>query len=349
MRVCTGLLVGLIALGATAAYGRPKVLQSPRGQGLALLTTGEERRVEGPDGLSIQVPVPQGAVLSAFHELSDGWIAVGWEWTEDGSQLVLLRYGGGAVEELPAPGKPEAGFRSDPVPLVERGELWGVAWLEGDGGEKNAVLAARWLGDEWGLVHTVSPHTGEAQLALTGAVLSDGTGLLAWAAVVGSDDEILWSRWSAVDRDWRLPQRAHADNDVPDIVPRVTATERGALLAWSRYDGVDYRLRVARFEEQLGWLDTGFVGEAGSLYPSLIPAGEGSAFLYKVTSPEEWAVLEIGADGTVARRASTPRVAGEARPLIWLDRPDPLRFPGAGGEAPAAEEPPRALVWSEKP
>lgn len=348
MRLCTGLLLGLITVAATAAHGQSEVLQSPRGQGLALVATADGHRVEGPEGLPVEVPVPQGAIITGFHELSDGWIAAGWVWSEDGSRLVLLRDRAGTVEELPAPLKPEASFRTAPVLLVESGRLWGVAWLEGDGGENNAVLAARWLGDEWGLVRAVSPYTGEAQLALTGTVLGDSTSLLAWAAVVGSDDEILWSRWAAVERSWSTPRRAHPDNDVPDIVPKVAATERGPLLAWSSYDGVDYRLRVARLDEQRGWLDTGFVGGAGSLYPTLIPAGAGSAFLYLVTAPEEWAILEVGADGAVARRAATPRVAGEARPLVWLDWPEPLRFPGAGDE-PAAGEPPRALVWRDRP
>lgn len=339
-----------MTLTAVSASAQPKVMQSPAGQGYALVAGGDGFRVESPEGLGVAIEVPELAVLSAFHELEGGWIAAGHVWTEDGSQLVLLRDRAGEIEELPPPPKVELGFRRAPVPLARDGRLWGVAWLEGDGGERNAVMAARWIAGEWGPIETVSPQTGEAQLALSGVVLADGTALLVWAAVVGTDDEILWSRSeTAVDSAWTPPRRAHADNEVPDIVPKVTAVDGGALLAWSRYDGVDYRLRVARLDERLGWLDTGFVGEAGSLYPSLVPASAGAAFLYQVAAPQAWAVVELDSDGRVDRRAAMARVAGEPRPLIWLDGPEPIRFPGSGELELEPEAEARSLVWSEQP
>ena len=163
-----------------------------------------------------------------------------------GRRLFLLRGDDRASRPLArAPG--QAGRqRRGPVLLVDGGRLAGLAWLEGDDDRSFSVRAALWTGQRWQAPERVSFPGPGSQLALTGAVLADGSWLLAWSAFDGHDDEIVWSRRAG--SAWQPVKRLYPDNSVPDITPALAATaDGGALIAWSRFDGHGYALRMARF------------------------------------------------------------------------------------------------------
>ena len=174
------------------------------------------------------------------------------------------------------------------------------------------MRAARWTGTFWEPIETVAPAVHEAQLALGSAVLDDGSWLLVWAAYQDGDDDIFWSRHHG--GAWSAPERLHADNGVPDIVPDVVAVTGGALAAWSWFDGSDYRLKLARFDG-LRWTDSGFRGEEGSLFPSFVQKPFGAWLLYSSVLPRAWTVLGVAADGSIGPRGATER-DGLPRPMM---------------------------------
>ena len=342
--ILTGFGIVLAVAAPIAAQGT--LIQSPEGRGLALVVTNEGVRIEDPAGSAssaTSIEVPQGTLLSDFHELADGWIAAGHRWTDGGSELVLLRQTGQQIERVEPPARAGDAFRIAPVPLIEKGRLSGLAWLEGDSGEKNAVMASRWTGSDWEAIGTVSPMTGEAQLALSGAVLDDGSHLLVWAAVDGGDDEVFWSRLQA--GEWSAPARIHPDNDVPDVVPKVVAVAGGALVAWSQYDGKDYRLRVARFAAG-SWTDTGILSEEGSLYPTLFPTTRGAGFLYQTASPPSWSLIEVEADGRLRHRTAMSRRGGERKPLVSTNEADSVRLRFVA-ESTVDKPTPESISWHQ--
>jgi hypothetical protein len=320
----TALLSGLTAVGAQV-----EVTLSPIGhRGLALVDGPGGYRLESATGAFQELEVPAGVGLTAVRELSDGWVVAGTVLSDQQADLLLIRESEGMRTVMEAPGFRVGRFRRGPVPLVEGGVLVGVAWLEGDDAERNAVRTAAWEGDSWGEVATVSPAGDQAQLALDGAVLDDGSWLLVWAAVDGEDEEIVWSR--ATPSGWSGSRRLHRDNRVPDIVPRVVSVPGGALAAWSRSDGSDYRLKLALFDGE-AWIESGFRGERGSLFPDLVSHDRGATVLYKTVLPPTWSFLDVDGSGRVRRRAAIERV-GSLRPLIESTRADliRLRFPGLG-------------------
>ena len=201
--------------------------------------------------------------------------------------------------------------------LVDGGRLAGVAWLEGDGERSFSVRAAVWTGSAWQAPERVSFPGPGSQLGLTGAVLADGSWLLAWSAFDGHDDEIVWSR--KVGASWQPVKRLYPDNAVPDITPALAATaDGGALIAWSRYDGHGYALRMARFARG-AWGDEHAAGPSGSLYPTFLGAAK---LLYLDAAPRGWSVLDLDPRGRAKARASVASA---------LDRPA-VRFSGGAAE-----------------
>jgi hypothetical protein len=322
------VVLGIVLLsGLAAARAQVEVRLSPIGdRGLALVDGPRGYRIENAAGAFQELEIPVGVALTAVRELSDGWVVAGTIVSDEQTDLLLIRESGRTRTAIPAPGSRVGRFRRWPVPLVESGVLVGVAWLEGDDAERNAVRAAGWNGEFWGEVEEVSPVGNQAQLALDGAVPNDGSWLLVWAAVDGEDDEIVWSRRTAAG--WSDARRLHRHNRVPDIVPRVVSVPGGALAAWSRSDGSDYRLELALFDGER-WVETGFRGERGSLYPDLVRHETGVTVLYKTVLPPTWSFLDVDGNGRVRRRAAIERV-GSQRPLIESTGGAKLslRFPG---------------------
>jgi hypothetical protein len=157
-----------------------------------------------------------------------------------------------------------------------------------------------------------APRRG-SQLALTGAVLGDGSWLVVWTAFDGRDDEVLWSR--RVGNVWQAPARVDADDSWPDITPALTAAPGGALLAWSSYDGASYRTVLARFAGQ-GFATPRQVGDGDGLYPAFRGDASPPHLVYLDAGRGTWEVVELDAAGAALRRAAAPALAGDATPLL---------------------------------
>lgn len=289
-------------------------------------------RLEMPEGRSVRVQLPERGEVSALAELHRGWIAAGSAEGEDGRRTLFLTGSEGA---LAAPPGQEGMQRRGAVFFAEAGALQGMAWLEGDDDRSLAVRAAEWNGHAWRAVEPVSRPGPGSQIALAGAVLADGSWLLAWSAYDGEDHEIIWARRTA--QGWSPARPVSKGNAVPDITPTLAAAGDGALLAWSRYDGESYRLQLARFEGGT-WKDERPTAPSGSFHPSF----QGLYLLHRTAAPRSWSVLELAPSGKVLRRASALSALTE-RPVLtenseggirlrWLDgrwevTPDVERVP----------------------
>jgi hypothetical protein len=218
--------------------------------------------------------------VTALAEVREGRLAAGTRRENGGTELALFAEVAGRISSLPAPGGRTGKLRHDPQLLVANGELAGLAWLEGRDLRSLAVRFARWDGEGWERPRTVAAPGPGSQLALAAARLADGSWLLAWSRYDGGDDEVVWSRSADPDGvSWSPPRRLAADNAVPDVTPALAAAPGGgAVAAWSRYDGEDYRVVTARFDGRR-WSAPRVVGPAGSLEPSWERAASGEPAL----------------------------------------------------------------------
>lgn len=337
-RTFTRALAGLLCLlSAPALRSQTEPLQASReGRRWVLTAASGSATVETPAGRSLAVPLPKKAQVTSLAALDGGWAAAGSFEDVDGSRkLFVLRGTGAGSRALAVPAGQENG-RYGPVLLVAGGELAGLAWLEGDGPRSLAVRAAAWSEGRWEAPAAISRPGPGSQLALTGAVLADGSWLLAWSAFDGQDDEIVWAR-RAPDGAWSPAQRVSAGNEVPDIVPALTAAGNGALLSWNRYDGNGYSLLLARFSGG-AWRDERTVAPAGSLYPGFVDEAGRPALVYlSVLQPRTWSVLELDTAGRVLGRAAVP--SSLDRPVVGFDASEVrMRWPAAAREAAAPLE-----------
>ncbi|HSG38299.1 MAG TPA: hypothetical protein VLE27_01570 [Thermoanaerobaculia bacterium] len=334
--MCCLLLYGLY--GAVAASAQDEPLQAWRhGEALALVPGTDGARLELPGGRSLRLSLPERAEVSSFAALDGGWVVAG-SFPEDGGRrrLFLLRGNEKRSWSLAVPPAQEGRRRSEPALLVDNGRLAGLAWLEGDGDRDHSVRSAAWKGQGWATPERVSYPGPGTQIALTGAVLSDGSWLLAWSAFDGQDDEIVWSLRAA--GAWLPVRRLSPGNAVPDITPAVTATAgNGALIAWSRYDGRGYQLRTARFERG-EWTSEKTAGPSGSLYPTFLGEAGKPRLLYMDAWPRAWSVLDLDAEGRVLAKATVP--SEQDRPVVTFqgDGEVRMRWLSRKGEVKAAWE-----------
>jgi hypothetical protein len=233
--------------------------------------------------------------------LAAGELQAGVRASDQGAHLALrmVRTDGSSVE-LPEPGPRLAASLDEPTPVVTGGELAGLAWLEGATRESYAVRYAPWVGAGWGPVEEVAAPGAGSQLALAALPLADGRILAVWAGYDGQDDEILFALRPAAGP-WSAPARVARDNDVPDITPALAATpgpDAGALVAWSRYDGGQYRVTVARFDGER-FRGARVIGEPGTLEPGFLPPGPNGAprLLYRHARPPGWTVADLDRSG----------------------------------------------------
>lgn len=315
-RGLAGLLLLLLGAGtAHAQNARTVALQAGE---LVLSVTAARARLELPGGGALSLKLPERAEVSSLAALDrGGWAVAGSTLGEDGRRRLFLFLGDrSGSRPVPEPPGQRGQERREAVLLVQDGSLEGIAWLEGDGDRTLSVRAAAWDGQAWRAPEPVSVPGPGSQLALSGAVLADGSWLLAWSAFDGRDDEVVWSRRTA--EGWS-PVRPLSNNDVPDVVPALASSGNGALIAWSRYDGHSYRLHLARFADGR-WVDERAVAPAGSLLPSFLETGDGLYLLYRTARPKGWSVQEIDRTGKTLRQVDLladpperPVIVGGAR------------------------------------
>ena len=246
----------------------------------------------------------------------------------DGGDLALWTGDELAARPLPALPPRRGALRHDPLPLLSHGQLAGVAWLEGDAMDRLAVWSARWNGKAWREVAPVAPAGPGSQLALTGAVLADGSWLLAWSAFDGKADEVVWTRRAAgAGAAWSEPRPLPGGAGVPDITPALRADGSGALLAWSRFDGGEYRLLLSRFTGG-SWSAPEWAAEPGTMLPSW----EGEVLLFRDARNAAWVA------GAVAGARLAPLAARGGGPG---ERPLLLRQAGEWRLQPPRETAPR--------
>jgi hypothetical protein len=327
----------LLLCFAVPALGQDEPLQAFRGGDaltlLPALSADTNARIELPGGRALSVALPERADVSALAAIDGGWVAAGSvPDATGGRKLFLLRGNDSASRPMAEPPGQEEKQRRGPVLLVDGGRLAGMAWLEGDGDRSLSVRASLWTGKRWQTPERVSFQGPGTQIALTGAVLADGSWLLAWSAFDGQDDEIVWARRQG--DAWQPVQRL-TSNSVPDITPALTATtDGGALIAWSRFASTGYQMRVARFGRD-GWSGEHPAAAAGSLYPTFL--GPSRLLYLDAAAPRSWTVLDLDAQGRVKARASVastldrPAVAFEGNQVR-------MRWPAAKRQATAPLE-----------
>ncbi len=304
------LILGLLFASALPAVAQSGPLQASwLGQSYILQSAGEEITLEISDDSSVQLPTPKGVRYSSLKALQDGWIAVGDFDADDGAHRLFLVRGEGTSFELHYPPRNQRKrSRQDAVLLTENGELVGLAWLEGDTRRSLDVRFSEWNGNRWRSPKRVAPRARGSQMALSGAVLEDGSWLLLWSAFDGNDDEIVWT--VRKNRHWQAPRQLGSANGVPDITPAVAACGDGAIAAWSRYDGQDYRLLLTVFDGE-AWHQETLLPGAGSLHPVFHPPEDfsgtpnaGPNLLFREASVQGWTALGLDENGTVVSRTS---------------------------------------------
>ena len=306
-------LVCLLLYGTTAVSAQEPLQVFRNGGTLALVPAEDSARLELSGGRSLNLDLPDRTDLSTLALLDAGWMTAGSvPKATGGRSLILFRGNDKRSQPLAEPPGQEGFIRQSPVLLVDGGRLAGLAWLEGDDLRSLSVRAAAWKGQGWGSVQQVSHPGPGSQLALTGAVLDDGSWLLAWSAFDGTADEVVWSR--RVGETWLPVSRLSKPNAVPDVTPALTAIPGGgALVAWSRYDGQGYQLRMARFEGG-EWQDERAAAPSGSVFPAFVGGPGGARLLYQNASPRGWSVLDLDRQGRIVAKASVSSTLD--RPLL---------------------------------
>lgn len=278
-------------------------LAGPASAAVQANTAGHLAAVDEPQGIRLvdglgvgpRLSLPGRGQLWELASLDRGWVAT----ASDGGDGIVVYIGDRRTSRrlaAPAPGPAAAQRRA--VPLVDRGQLVGLAWLEGSSAGGYGVRVAEFENEGFTDPQWVSRPGAGSQMGLSATVLADGSWLLVWSAFDGSDDEIVAAR--RIDGEWTTPRRIGRDNRVPDITPAVVATRGGALAAWSRYDGERYRLVRARFEEG-AWRESD-EREPG-LYPAFRGGQDAPILLFFATARRGWSALRLDERGAIVARA----------------------------------------------
>ena len=342
----TTLKIG-IALGSLAALtwsAGPASAVGPAARtahGDALMVADGKSYVQPPAGERVELPLARVSRVSDFRSSPGEWLVAASSRVNGEPGIELLRGRGAEVDVLPSPALGQPKMLAEPTFVADRnGGFQALVWLAGDAHNKMAVQTSRWVAGGWGPTETLSPPGPGTQIALSTAVLDDGSWLVAWAAYDGQDDEILWSRFA--NGVWSAPSPVAEGNAVPDVNPSLFATAGGALVAWSRFDGNDYRVNVARFDGE-SWSDPSIAGPAGSTEPTFSDAAK-PYLVYHHADPTGWAVMELDDAGAVKREATYYVVAPE-RPVLAGVSDSDVRFEWVGSEKQIVSAP---IAWVDR-
>ena len=310
-------LAPILVLSATVLAAAPAQRQVLAGRGdLLLASTGPALSV-AVGGRELPISLPAEARLETIAGETQGWAAAGTRPLAGarGTELVVATGDSTSARAVPPPGGRTARLRAAPKPVLSGGDLAGLLWLEGDDRGHFAVRAAGYDGERWSPSETVSPVAPGSQLALSVAVLGDGTWLAVWSRFNGHDDDVVWSTRGA--GGWSEPRAVHAANAVPDITPAVLADGRGAWIAWNTFDGSDYRLEIARFDGGAVSAAT-TLGGPGWIFPDLAPktGGDGALVRCLQADPQSWVVLDVDGAARVRRVASAAVDPTRGQPLL---------------------------------
>jgi hypothetical protein len=329
------LLLSALLLSTTAASAHPLFLGG-NGESIAVVRAATTAQPDSDGGgwlllrgeTSESLDLPSGAVPMHLSRVAsppaggegDGLLlisivasetALGRSATERFD--LRMQSADGQWRALPSPATD--GLLVTPRPLLDaEGSLAQLLWIEGDDLRASSVRAVRWTGGGWGPSETISAVGPGTQTALDAVTLADGSALAVWAAFDGEDDEILQSRFDG--RAWSRPANL-TDNAVPDVTPTLRAlpprdgegpggTRGGALVAWSAFDGRDYRLRLARIEGSgNGRSEATWHGGPGSVSPYFARGAGADALVFLQTVPAAWVVSELSPGAEVLRSATT--------------------------------------------
>ncbi len=333
-----GIGLALIMIVSPLAAGG-NALKTARGD---ILLPGPDGKVlvESPGGGRLELPLPKSARVSDLRSSATGWFAAAVVREDGVASLRLFESKAGALETLAAPVQKAASELGQPVFVADADGVKALLWFAGEAHNQHEVRVAEWLDGYWGETKTISPPGKGTQIALSTAVLGDGSWLAVWAAFDGQDDEILWSRH--VDGAWSKPRQIAQNNAVPDITPALYPTAGGALAVWSRYDGNDYRVNLSRFDGKR-WSAPVIVGGRGSTAPSFSDAGK-PYLIYRRADPAAWGVMELDGAGKVLREAAL-ELADPRRPLLFEASESTVTLGWATVETKSLIAP---LTWTER-
>lgn len=289
-------------------------------------------------GRATRLALPTGAAIDQVVGIGAGWVATGTRPAGDRLDLYLVQQTATGTIELPPPGDAVARFRERPAPVVAGSALAGVAWLEGADRQSYAVRFAPWLGAGFGAPVEIAPPGPGSQLALSATALDDGRTLLVWSAFDGEDDEIRASVGAG--GSWSEPVAVGSANGVPDITPVAVAVHGGALVAWSRFDGSEYRVALARFDGR-EFREIGEPGPPGSIDPGFAGGGETPRLLWFDARTDAWVLADVAADGALTERARAAGPIDDPPAVSVADGKATFRFGDRVAEAPLARGPVR--------
>ncbi len=328
-RICAALSLAALAAAPAYADSARLMVRSP-GTGPAVWLDADGWRLESGDR-SAALALPAGAAPWRAAALERGGVLNGTQSAGERRERFVLADAGGGAAALPAPPRPIARLRDQPVPLVSGGELRGLVWLEGESRESYGLRVATWSGGAFGDPVEIAPPGPGSQLAPTVAALEDGRFLLVWAGFDGTDDEIWASVGSA--ESWSRPVRIAPDDAVPGITPDIVAVPGGALVAWSQYDGSEYRVALARFDG-VGFAPLEASGPRGSLFPTFESGGESPRLLWRDAAGDGWVLVELERGAALVERARLAGPGDERPGVETVDGRPTLRFPSTSATRP---------------
>lgn len=324
----------LLALGSSpspAYVGGTRLAAPVSLDQLSAQAVGDQVTVRAVDGRRAVMDVGPGVRLQGLAELRQGWLLAATVQSEGRQRARLILHRAGTDYVLPTLPDSNAQIEDRPMPLVQDGQLRGVAWLEGPNYRSLTVRVADWNDTGWDLAETVARPVHGSQMALSAVVLADGTPLIVWSRFDGHDDEIVWSR--RIGGRWTPPARIQPDNTQPDVTPTLLATPGGgAMVAWlSLIDG-NYRALVSCFSGQ-DWSSPTMLSGLGAGDPILLDR-QGPVLLYHTVEPASWVVARLrSTDGAAVAYARQPRVLREEPVLEFSPTSVRFRWADVGVEA----------------